>query len=270
MVLGMNREDRFRLLAAMALADGELHEQEKERLLSLGRLIGIRPFKAEILLREVAGTSLKRLKIPKRRVERYGLFQDLVLIAAQDGEIDASERKLLGKLAPHFGIGPEELGRLLESSLSALRSDTAGAPLFESDKAEGLSELLRAALAAREGEDRLSLVAALARAEGWEGDAEDPCWVRCAERLRVSPARAREILAAADPARAPDALPPKEYRDGLRTFGHLVGLNRLRDLVEGEEDFLQRVSARFGVGEVLLRRKLYLYVPQAKRPPSED
>lgn len=270
MVLGMNREDRFRLLAAMALADGELHSHEKERLLSLGRLIGIRPFKAEVLLREVSGSSLKRIKIPKRRVERYGLFQDLLLIAAQDGEIDPSERKLLGKLAPHFGIGPEELERLMDSSLNALRSDAAGAPLFDSDQARGLSPLLRAALAAREGEERLVLVAGLARAEGWEGGSDHPCWRRCAERLRVGAERSAQILAAADPAQAPDALPPKEYRDGLRTFGHLVGLNRLRDLVEGEEEFLRCVSTRFGVGEVLLRRKLYLYVPQTQRPARED
>jgi uncharacterized tellurite resistance protein B-like protein len=262
----MKREDRFRLLAAMALADGELHSRERERLLGLARLIGIRAAKAEKLIEEVAGTRLKRLKVPSRRVERYGLFQDLVLIAAQDGEIDEAERTLLRKLAPHFGIELPELERLCSASLEALETDPRGAPVPAS--AGGVSRLLGTVLGLRTGEQRLALVVRLARAEGWAGGAEDPPFARCAQRLKVEPQRAAELVSAWVPSEDEEALapiPPKEYRDGLRCFGVLVGLNRLRDLVDEEPEFLSLVACRFGMGEVLLRRKLYLYVP-ASRP----
>ncbi|MGE0713129.1 MAG: TerB family tellurite resistance protein [Planctomycetota bacterium] len=265
----MKREDRFRLLAAMALADGELHATEHERLLGLARLIGLRPQMAEDLIKQVQGTKLTKLQVPARRIERYGLFQDLVLIAAQDGEIAPGERRLLDKLAPHFGIGQEELDRLLESSLQAMRGGEQNAPVPETEDAEGLSPLLREVLALKHGEERLRLVARLARVEGWEGEGDHPAWLRCGERLRVEPDRVPVILAEEDEVADPEdpllaPLPLNEVRDGLRCFSVLVGLNRLRDLVEGEVELLACVARRFGVAEVLLRRKLYLFVPGAR------
>lgn len=264
----MNREDHFRLLASMALIDGSLHDKELQRLLGLARLVGIREAKARRLLKDVAGATVKKLKVPVRRVERFGVFQDLVLIAAQDGEIDPAERELLDKIAPHFKIGQEELERLLASSLAAMASDERGAPVPPHLEAEGLSPLLRSVFGAKTGEQRLALVATLAMAEDWTADASAAPWTRCAERLGVQPGRAMDVLSEAAAAESPEPVQPREVKDGLRSFGVLVGLNRLRDLVDGELDFLACVGRRLGVGEVLLRRKVFLYVPGAK--PSLD
>lgn len=265
-VAGVKREDHFRLLASVALIDGHLDEREKDRLLALARLMALRPNKALAILKELRkGAKLKGLKIPKRRVLRLALFQDLVMLAAQDGEIAKQEKAFLKKLAPHFGIELDELDRLLESSLAAIETGQHAAPL-PSDEALALPELLREAHAARDGEARARFALKLLRDGEPLPEEEVPLFLRLAERQRVDPEKARALLEEPVEDAPRDPVPPRDQRDGTKAFGAVAGLLRIRDLADGEEDFLARLAAPFGVGRVLLRQTLRVYVPNMSRP----
>jgi len=264
----VKREDHFRLLASVALIDGHLDESEKDRLLALARLMALRPGKALAIIKELRkGAKLKGLKIPKRRVLRLALFQDLVMLAAQDGEIARQEKAFLVKLAPHFGIELDELDRLLESSLQALKSGQHAAPL-PSDEALALPELLREAHAARDGEARARFALKLLRDGEPLPEEEIPLFVRLADRQRLDEAAARALLAEPIGEAPRDPVPPRDQRDGIKAFGGVAGLLRLRDLVEGEEDLLARLAMPFGVGRVLLRQTLRVYVPNISNRSS--
>lgn len=262
----MKREDHFRLLASVALIDGHLDEAEKDRLLALARLMALRPNKALAILQDLRkGAKLKGLKIPKRRVLRLALFQDLVMLAAQDGEIARQEKAFLLKLAPHFGIEREELDRLLESSLAAVQTGQHAAPI-PSDEALALPELIREAHAAGDGISRARFALRLLRDGEPLPPQEVPLFLRLAERQRVSAEDAQALLEEPIEDAPRDPVPPRDQRDGTKAFGGVAGLLRIRDLVKGEEDFLARLAAPFGVGRVLLRQTLRVYVPNINRP----
>lgn len=261
----MKREDHFRLLASVALIDGHLDETEKDRLLALARLMALRPGKALAIIKELRkGAKLSGLKIPKRRVLRLALFQDLVMLAAQDGQIARQEKAFLVKLAPHFGIELEELERLLVSSLAAVESGHSSAPL-PSDDAHALPELLRDAHAARDGTERSRFALRLLRDGEPLPEEEIPLFVRLAARQRIDAAAAAALLEEPIGEAPRDPVAPRDQRDGIKAFGGVAGLLRLKDLVPGEEDLLARLAAPFGVGRVLLRQTLRVYVPASMR-----
>ncbi|MBL4846597.1 MAG: TerB family tellurite resistance protein [Planctomycetes bacterium] len=260
----MKREDHFRLLASVALIDGHLDASEKERLIALARLMALRPNKALAILKELGkGAKLTGLKIPKRRVLRLALFQDLVLLAAQDGEIVPQEKAFLVKLAPHFGIELTELERLLETSLAAIKTGQYSSPI-PTDEAGNLPEVLREAHAAGDGEARARFALRLLRDGEPLPERELPLFLRLADRQRVDEVGVAALLAEPIGTAPQDPLSPRDQRDGTKAFGAIAGLLRLRDLVEGEEDFLARLAAPFCVGRVLLRRTLRVYVPSSQ------
>lgn len=265
----MKREDHFRLLASVALIDGHLDASERERLLALARLMALRPAKAEEILVELGkGTTLKGLKVPKRRVLRLALFQDLVMLAAQDGEIAPQERAFLTKLAPHFRVELSELERLIEASLAAIKTGSGAAPL-PSDPGGSLPELIREVHAARDGSERARFALRLLRCGEALPPEDEPHFLSLAGRHGLDEAAARALLAEDIEPAPQDPVPPRDHRDGIKAFGALAGLLRLRELAPGEEDLLVRLAAPFGLGRVLLRQTLRVYVPGGKKSSGD-
>lgn len=265
----VKREDHFRLLASVALIDGHLDEREKERLLALARLMALRPARAEAILHELGqGARLTGLKVPKRRVLRLALFQDLVMLAAQDGEIAPQERAFLTKLAPHFKIELPELERLIESSLAALESGRSASPL-PGDGAGTLPELLREVHACRDGASRARLALGLLRDDQPLSAEDEAPFLRLAARHGLDEGAARALLEEPGRAGPLDPVPPRDQHDGIKAFGALAGLLRLRELAPGDEDLLARLAAPFGVGRLLLRQTLRSYVPNLGRADAD-
>lgn len=117
----MTPEDRFRLLAGVALVDGRFEPAEERLLLRCARWLGVAPGRAGALLEELARAGgVRGLSLPPDAEERRRLFRGVVWVVAADGRVTVPEQSLLLRLAPHFGVDAPEVGKLLSEALCAV------------------------------------------------------------------------------------------------------------------------------------------------------
>jgi uncharacterized tellurite resistance protein B-like protein len=110
----MSPERRFKLLAAVALADGKLTPEEQALLLHLATSLGLARGYALATIRgllEDSSDSGLQPSIPPDGGR--AMFMDMVALVRVDGLVCDTERLVLLHLAPAFGVEREEAHRLL-------------------------------------------------------------------------------------------------------------------------------------------------------------
>jgi tellurite resistance protein len=100
--------DSFRFLAAAALADGQLDEEEKPVLLQAAAHFGLTREQAGEVVREIASGRSSMATLPQDTAARGQVFEKMVEVVAADGNIDPRELVLFERLAPQFGLTPAQ------------------------------------------------------------------------------------------------------------------------------------------------------------------
>lgn len=119
------------MLWYLANSEGDVGPEEDALLDGYRRRYGISPIEAAQLRRE--GMRGKGIEISKSPQERALLLEELVAVAAADGEISDPERKRLEKLGRLLKVPAGELQRLLREQLSVSPEE----PLEARDPGEG-------------------------------------------------------------------------------------------------------------------------------------
>jgi uncharacterized tellurite resistance protein B-like protein len=100
--------DRFRFLATAALADGSLNNEEKPVLLRAAEHMGIDRAQAGAVVQELLSGTEVVAHLPSDPAERRAVFEAMVEVVAADGRITREELELFQRLAPRFGLEPEQ------------------------------------------------------------------------------------------------------------------------------------------------------------------
>lgn len=105
----MKPERRFKLLAAVALADGELTAEEEAFLFTLAERMGLaRGLARATVASLLVDSSESGLQPAVPPDGGRALFDDLVALVRVDGEVSATERQLVLHLSPAFGVSRAE------------------------------------------------------------------------------------------------------------------------------------------------------------------
>lgn len=124
--------DRFKLLAAVALADRQLDPAETALLERAAAGLGLSREKAGEVVRELAGGAvLSGLQPPNTPRERSKLFRELIDMVLADGEVTQAEQAWLKSLAPAFGVNAWDVPSLLENAAALVGVSKAPPPAAE-------------------------------------------------------------------------------------------------------------------------------------------
>jgi uncharacterized tellurite resistance protein B-like protein len=94
----------FRVLVGAALADGELHPEEKKVLLEAAHDLGLVAELAEAVIEEMQAGGDASFSLPDSERERAYLFSMLVRVVAADARLHEGEVRFLKSVAPSFGF----------------------------------------------------------------------------------------------------------------------------------------------------------------------
>lgn len=126
------RLKNFRLIAAAALADGELHEEEQKVLLDVARDLGLGRELAAAAVEELvaAGPGAADLAggISVTEKDRAYLFAMLVRVIAADGKLHEKERELLRRIGPSFGYTAEQVEKVAAAAAADAAARLAPRP----------------------------------------------------------------------------------------------------------------------------------------------
>lgn len=148
----------------MALADGEVAEEEKLFIDGLRRKLGVGAEQFGELCRQVQ-SDRKRLRLPKDPRRARAAIGLLVETARSDGRVAEAERKWLARIARHAGLDDEQLEALLAGPDAAPAEGPAPAPADDA-ALEAATEELYASFAAWDAEKRQQKLASLAAVPG--------------------------------------------------------------------------------------------------------
>ena len=124
--------DRFKLLAAVALADRQLDPAESALLERAAAGLGLSREKAGEIVRQLAsGGQLSGLQPPSTPGERSKLFRELIDLVLADGQVSEAEQGWLKSLAPTFGVNAWDVPSLLENAAALVGVSKAPAPGLE-------------------------------------------------------------------------------------------------------------------------------------------
>ncbi len=120
------RKSHFKNLVMMAIADGELAENEKKLLASIGARIGLSQDEVSAVLSK---PDKIKLKVPASREEKISQMVDLVAMMMVDGNVDSKEVMLAMALAKEMGLDPAIVkviaDKMIEALAKGLSSDAA-------------------------------------------------------------------------------------------------------------------------------------------------
>lgn len=105
------RERMLFMMAALAAADGNVDDKERELLRTCSERWSVPWNKVEMALG--AGPKLFERLVPKGSPEAESFMRRLVEMALVDGKIDRKERKLLESASWHLGVGTDRLKMML-------------------------------------------------------------------------------------------------------------------------------------------------------------
>ena len=112
------RKSHFKNLVMMALADGELAENERKLLADIGARIGL----SQDEVTEVLSKPQKiKLKVPSSKEKKISQMVDLVAMMMIDGNVDSKEIMLAMALAKEMGLDPAIVKVIADRLLEALK-----------------------------------------------------------------------------------------------------------------------------------------------------
>ena len=113
----MNDQDSWTLrnVIVMALADGEVAQEEKDFIDRLRVKLGIDEGQLRELCKQVRQEG-RRIKLPSSPSEAQEVVGLLVEVAAADGEISQVERRALGRIAKFTGLAPSALEAMIAAA----------------------------------------------------------------------------------------------------------------------------------------------------------
>ncbi|MGE0706879.1 MAG: DUF4178 domain-containing protein [Planctomycetota bacterium] len=115
----MTPEEKFRLLAGVALVDGQLGGREQDVLLRAARTLGVEQDEAVAVVQDLMrGGAVGSTAPPVSARERRELFDLLLDVAAADGVVSPQEMGVLQHLAGSFGLKPGEVPALVQQAIA--------------------------------------------------------------------------------------------------------------------------------------------------------
>jgi uncharacterized tellurite resistance protein B-like protein len=120
-----NAQRQLRNAIVMAWLDGEINEAERHFIHELRRRLGIEKEDFDAVVAEVKADP-KRLSV-SRGADGLMTLEQLIEVAAADGEVAPPERKLLARVGAYLGLGEAEV----ENMLPAESTDPAQAEAIE-------------------------------------------------------------------------------------------------------------------------------------------
>jgi len=118
MIVNEQAATNLRNAIVFAMADGELSDAEKTFIDDLREKLGVSRDQFAELCDQVREDP-KKFVVPDDDMEAYEMVRLMAEIAVADGEVSSSERRLLGRLADHVGIGPGRLDSMLNAGPEA-------------------------------------------------------------------------------------------------------------------------------------------------------
>ncbi|HBP21992.1 MAG TPA: hypothetical protein DEA08_29935 [Planctomycetes bacterium] len=115
----MTPEDKFRLVAGLALVDGQLGSDEQPVVLRAAGQLGIPQDQATAIVQNLMqGGKVGSTTPPSSASERRELFQLLVDVAAADGQVTPQEMGVLQHMAGAFSLRPGDVPSMLQAALA--------------------------------------------------------------------------------------------------------------------------------------------------------
>ncbi len=123
--LGMfGRQRLFKLMVALARADGQITADEREALEQRGEALGLRP---DLIQEGLRDTDLQRADFPKPE-EAVPFLAELVELAKADGEVTSDERTFLDRMARSMEATPGDLQHLLDAEAQPVQASSRLGP----------------------------------------------------------------------------------------------------------------------------------------------
>lgn len=110
------RQRHLRNLVVMAMADGQIAEQEVNLIADRCAELGLSEEDLQSAIRHGLDDDAA-LELPPSEAERKELLADLIRMMGADGRLDESEKRLFALAAVRMQISSDELDRLIESTL---------------------------------------------------------------------------------------------------------------------------------------------------------
>jgi hypothetical protein len=114
------RQSHFRNMMTVALADGELNENEKEIIILLAKRIGITPSEMSLVNQNPDRIEFYNPQSYSLKVEQ---LYDLVQIMLFDGEFNAKEYTACGMIAISLGLNTEVVDSIVRKILAKVNND---------------------------------------------------------------------------------------------------------------------------------------------------
>lgn len=145
----MDPEQQFRLLAVAALVDGHFAPEERAVLLQHSRALGLELADAERVIRDVAGGTSPATSAPSDPAQRAEVFAQVVSVLVADGELQPAECAFLRKVAPAFGVHPDDAEQRAREAVASSPDAASPDPPQAADPAPAVDEPAAAAPAAK-------------------------------------------------------------------------------------------------------------------------
>jgi tellurite resistance protein len=262
----LTAEGIFKALVTVALTDGVLAAEELAVLEAVGARLRLAPEDTARWLAEVRAdpAAQRNLKLPEDPDDAALLLEDMVRIAAADGVILASERKLIETVRARLGIDEKRLESLVAYHLSA-----AGSRLAASEPSVAPRAPARP-LEAETTRRRFRILVAVAYADGVLAPEELASLDRIRARLGLDAAEmAGAIEAVKADRKAPGTVDLTREADG--------GAELLEDMVKiaaadgvihpAERKLLERMRRELGIDEKRLESLLAYSLPSGRTEP---
>jgi len=120
-------DQTLRNVIVFTLADGVIHDVERQYIHQLGKQLDISPDEIDTTIEDVE-SGKKSITVPSDNTEAQRLVHYLVQAAAVDHDVSQRERLVLAKLAERVGIEESTVTALIEEELRALGNDSLENP----------------------------------------------------------------------------------------------------------------------------------------------
>ena len=116
------RKSHFKTLVMLALADGEIDDQEHEVLCAVGQRWGLSEAQALSVLER---PNSVKFVLPKNPQERLQQLHELVVVMLSDGKIDDNEMDLCITVAARMGFRPSVVKEMVEHTVEQMKKHQA-------------------------------------------------------------------------------------------------------------------------------------------------
>jgi uncharacterized tellurite resistance protein B-like protein len=258
-VSNLTSELLFKAFASVALADDVLTPDEQTVLDGLAARLEIAEPDAKRWIAEARDARRRGpIQLPEDANDRVELLEGMVKVAAADGVILPSERKLIEQVREQLGIDPKRLESLTRYHLSAAAAKAGAAP--------GKSE-------AGDARESFRILVAVAFADGVLAPEELALLDRIRARFGIEAAEATRVIDSikAD-RRALDKLDlSKHSKSGGELFEEMVKIAAADGVIHpSERALLERARRVLGVDSKRLASLLAYAAPGQEKAPVQE